>query len=357
MKTLQPPIDFSEQTFFIGIDVHLKRWKVTIRSLGIELKTFSMDASPDQLVQYMQKHYPGGTYRSVYEAGYFGFWINSALNQHGIENLVVHPADVPTTDKERTQKNDKRDSRKLARTLEQGQLKALFVPSIQAQQLRSLCRLRFRSVGHQTRLKNRIKGMLRFYGYPLPERTEMGHWSRRFIEHLRGLSFVEEAGRDCRDLCLDELVQCRQRIAEVTRRLRLRVSSVDQSAIMAALLSVPGIGPVTGLTFYCELIDIRRFKRFDHLASYVGLVPSTHDTGENVRHGGLSYRRNRYLRALLVEAAWVAVAKDPAMTLAFAQLSRRMKKQEAIIRIAKKLLRRIRHVWLHRTVYESGRSA
>ena len=57
------------------------------------------------------------------------------------------------------------------------------------------------------------------------------------------------------------------------------------------------------------------------------------------------------LRYLIIEAAWVAVRKDPALLLAYNQLLRRMKSQDAIIRIAKKLLNRIYHVWKNETYY------
>ena len=65
----------------------------------------------------------------------------------------------------------------------------------------------------------------------------------------------------------------------------------------------------------------------------------------------MSFRHNQYLRPLLIEAAWTAVREDPAMTLKFKELSKRMKSQDAIIRIAKKLVKRIRHVWLKQEQY------
>ncbi|MBI5475400.1 MAG: IS110 family transposase, partial [Ignavibacteriales bacterium] len=66
---------------------------------------------------------------------------------------------------------------------------------------------------------------------------------------------------------------------------------------------------------------------------------------------GLSPRKSTYLRSLLIEAAWIAVRHDPALTQTFARLIQRMPKQQAIIRIAKKLLSRIRHVWLYKQPY------
>ena len=59
-------LDFSGQVFYIGIDTHLKSWKVHIRHNQLTLKKFSMDPSPIKLYKYMNDNYPSGIYRSVY---------------------------------------------------------------------------------------------------------------------------------------------------------------------------------------------------------------------------------------------------------------------------------------------------
>ncbi len=101
-------------------------------------------------------------------------------------------------------------------------------------------------------------------------------------------------------------------------------------------------------------MDMNRFRSLDHLASYVGLVPSVSASGERESSRGLSFRRNRYLRYLLIEGAWVAIREDPALGYVFSQLIKRMTKQKAIVRIAKKLLNRIRYVWRHKEAYACG---
>ena len=58
----------------------------------------------------------------------------------------------------------------------------------------------------------------------------------------------------------------------------------------------------------------------------------------------MTERKNPYLRWILIECAWCAVRKDPALMQAFAELTKRMTKNRAIIRIARKLLNRIRFV-------------
>ena len=58
------------------------------------------------------------------------------------------------------------------------------------------------------------------------------------------------------------------------------------------------------------------------------------------------------LRYLIIEAAWVAIRRDPALLMAYNELSQRMDNKKAIIRIAKKLLSRMRYVWMNNQPYE-----
>ena len=108
-------LKFQGQHLYIGIDVHQKRWIVTIIFLGMQLKTISMDPYPRELIKYLMKNNPGAIYHTVYEAGFCGYWIDRALRKAGVNNIVVNPADVPTTHKEKRRKTDKIDSRKLAK--------------------------------------------------------------------------------------------------------------------------------------------------------------------------------------------------------------------------------------------------
>ena len=120
---------------------------------------------------------------------------------------------------------------------------------------------------------------------------------------------------------------------------------------LSLLRSVPGVGAVCSLAFYTELMNMERFPKFDQLKAYFGLIPSVAGSGETVHVKGLSNRRNRYLRHLIIEAAWVSIRKDPALLLSYNKLIQRMKPQDAIVRIAKKLLNRIRYVWKNQKEY------
>ena len=140
MKT-NTKLSFTGQTIYTGLDVHKKSWFVSIHTADFEHKTFSQPPEPKKLVDYLRRTFPGATYKCAYEAGYCGFWIYHALKKENIECIVINPADVPTTHKEKDQKRDPVDSRKLARELENGSLKGIYIPTEQQQAARSLSRL------------------------------------------------------------------------------------------------------------------------------------------------------------------------------------------------------------------------
>ncbi|MEX2436580.1 MAG: IS110 family transposase [Candidatus Paceibacterota bacterium] len=94
-----------------------------------------------------------------------------------------------------------------------------------------------------------------------------------------------------------------------------------------------------------------RFKSLDKLCSFVGLVPSTNSSGEKEIASKITPRSNKPIRTVIIEAAWVASRMDPVLSLKYNELCKRMKPSEAIIRIAKKILSRIRYVMINKTQY------
>ena len=187
-------IDFIGQDIFVGIDIHKKHFTVTIQGALLVYKTFNQPPESNPLVNYLIKHFPNANYFAAYEAGFCGFWLCKELLSQGINCIVVNPADVPSTDKEKKQKRDKLDSRKLARALKNGELKAIHVPEIQIQQDRGLLRTRKQFVGNQTRCRNRIKSLLDFYGIQIPEKFNQSgsHWSNKFMIWLETDRFSRE---------------------------------------------------------------------------------------------------------------------------------------------------------------------
>lgn len=352
MKIPKKNIDFTGERFFIGLDVHKNQWAISISSNGIILKRFTMEPSIEILYKYLLRNYPGGEFQSVYEAGFCGYWIDRELKKIGIRNIVVNPSDIPTKGKERITKSDRVDSAKLSRELENGSLKSIFIPSESQEQFRTMTRLRYQLVSNKVRQKNRIKSLLSYYGVQVPENSKMKSWSKNYLRYLRNLDLSKILLKQSLEINLDELDSIEKRIENVKSTLLDYVNSTDIKNDIENLTSVPGIGFITAITLYSEIMDINRFRKFDELSSYVGLVPAIYSSGEKERILGICNRQSKYLRSLIIEAAWVAIKKDPALTFKFNQLCRKMPKQKAIIRIAKKLLSRITYVWKNKKKYE-----
>ena len=347
-------LDFTGQSIYVGLDVHKKSWSVSIFSEQCEHKKFTQPPEADKLAQYLKRNFPGAAYQAVYEAGFSGFWAHDRLQERGVNCLVVHPADVPTTNKERTSKRDRIDCRKLARHLRSGELKGIYVPTRLQLEDRSLVRTRQTLVRKQTRCKNQIKSFLLFYGLELPEEVVKSRWSKKFLHQLAELRMERDSGHLALQSYLEELQQLRKLIAAVNRGIILLSREAAYREMVQRLKTIPGVSTLTAMILLTELGDLTRFKNLDHLASYVGLIPDTKASGETEHIGGLTFRRNAQLRAVLIEAAWTAARLDPVLLLAFNQYCRRMKKTKAIVKIARKLLNRIRYVLKNQMDYVPG---
>lgn len=334
-------ISFKGQNIYVGLDVHLKSWSVTVLSESRVLKSFVQPPDPDALHKFLTGSYPGAEYHSVYEAGFCGFWIHQRLTALGINNIVINPADVPTKASERIQKTDAVDSAKLARSLRSKELTGIYVPDSTSLEIRSLIRLRSTITKDVTRQKNRIKSHLRFLGYEIPEDMCTRYWPNRFIVWLRGLDMKTQSGRQSLDFMLDLLENLRKEQLDMTRALRALSRTEQYEKPLELIMTIPGIGQQVGMAFLAEIVDIKRFHGAESLAKYVGLVPMCHSTGEKEGVGDITIRKHAFLRALIIEAGWHAVRLDPAMTLAFENYCKRMMPSKAIIKIARKLVNRI----------------
>jgi transposase len=346
MQTQSNKIDFNGQNIYIGIDVHLKSWKVSIMTERLPYKTFSQDPKPEVLHHYLTRNFPNGTYYTAYEAGFCGYWIHNQFKALGINSIVVNPADIPTTDKEKVQKADKRDSQKIAKALRSGDLKGIHVLTSKTLEDRCLVRARATIVQDLTRNKNRVKSFLNFHGIEMPDKFKQlqHHWSNRFVEWLRSIELSEKSATISLNLFINEAEHLRLMILDATREIR-RLSLEDPYAKQVSLLrGIPGIGLLTAMIILTELETINRFGNFDKLCSFIGLIPTTHSSGEKENIGEITHRGNSFLRGALVESAWIAARMDLALNKSYHDYCKRMEPNKAIIRIARKLLNRIRFV-------------
>ena len=354
MQAQRNELNFEGQNIYVGMDVHLKSWTVCIMTEHLEHKKFTQPPQVEVLYNYLTRNFPGATYHSVYESGFCGFWAHRRLSALGINNIVTNAADVPTGQKERVQKDDPVDSRKLARSLRSGELEAIYVPEELTLEERSLLRMQSTLVKDMTRFKQRIKSFLYFFGIPFPERFSKSgsHWSRNFLQWLKEeVQLGEESGKQTLNFMIQEVEELRRLLLMMLRQIKQLASKEKYSSNVQLLKTVPGIGLLTAMHLLTEMETIERFEDTDHFAAYVGLVPDRHNSGEVKNDGEMTFRGQAILKKCIIESAWIAARKDPALSLAYNRYIARMKPNKAIVRIARKLLNRIYFVLKNKKEY------
>lgn len=355
MQQQSNKLSFKGKDVYVGFDVHAKSWKVSIFVNNIFHKTFVQPPEVEILHNYLTKHFPDANYQSVYEAGFSGFHDHFKLKALGVTSIVVNPSDVPTTGKEMIQKEDKRDSYKLARGLSTGQLTGIYIPNQETISDRLFIRTRSMIVKDLTRYKNRIKAFLYFMGIKFPEEffNSKTHWSMRFISWLRELELPSEASRKSLDALLTQVDHLRTSLLEINRNVKYLAMTDRYRENVRLLRTIPGIGLISSMTILVELDDITRFKNNEKFFSYLGVIPSSHSSGEKTSIGKITPRGHSVLRNLLIEAAWVALRLDPALMRKHLKNCERMNANKSVIHIARGLAARIRFVLVNGQEYKS----
>ncbi len=344
-------IDFSGQTFSVGLDFHKKSISVSVRTSDMEVAHFSQPADVSLLVKHLKTRFPNADFISAYEAGFCGTSHHQALLNAGFRNLVIHPADLPQTDKQKNTKTDLHDSRAIARYLEKGLLRSIHVLPLEQQERRALYRCREAKSKDVARCTNRLRSFMDYFGIQVPPLfADKQYISSRYLDWLRSLSLSTSQGKETLHHQIDELVYHRKQLLELTKKLRTAVELHYRDSF-AALLSVPGIGPITAMALLTETGDLTRFKDPDSYASYLGLVPGEQSSGDTVYSKSLQPRCNRHLRPMLIEAAWVAIRRCPVL-LAYFKKHAKTNNKKAIIKVARKLALIAKAVSINKSPYE-----
>lgn len=337
-------VSFKGQNIFVGIDVHLKTWHVVaITESGYKV-SFGQRSDAKVLFDTLNRQFPDAHFKSAYEAGFCGFSVHYRLTEVGFENIVINPADVPTSNKEKVTKTDAVDADKIARALKQGQLTPIHIKEKEYMDDTNLVRLRSRFVKDLNRMKSRTKHLLYNQGVEYPERFQKSgfHWSRNFMDWLRNeVEFLSEE-KLALTLLVDEVENLRKAVLRTTRELRRLAMSPKYRENFELLTGVPGIGEITAMSLLTEIDNNPgRFSNERQFASFLGLIPTCHDSGGKKTNGAKTFRGNHQIGPLIVEASWMAIKNDRELSNCYINYCQRMKPQAAIIKIARKLAGKI----------------
>lgn len=288
----------------------------------------------------------------VYEASGQGFCLCDFLTDRGIETHVLSPTHLPSTPKHLKQKTDSKDAQKLLETLRAhilagNALPTVWIPPQRLRDDRELIRSRIDLADEITALKARVGSMIKKHGIEVPK-SGASKWSKKYIERLRQL--VQTL-----DVCVGSVLRMHlDRYEFLQQQLKLLDKSVKElsqteryRAACAELLTLKGVGILTAMTFLTEMGDLHRFQNRRELAAYMGLCPSSFESGEkNDRKGHITKQGSHRLRKMLCQSTWVGVVRDPEARAKYERIhgGKKDRKKKAIVALMRQRGIRMWHI-------------
>lgn len=340
-----------DQEVFVGIDVSKRSYSVAMRCRGQVVHQSTVPARYEHL-RALWARLPGCRIHAVYEAGFSGFGLHDAMTGDGIDAWVTPPSKVPrSVDRVKT---DRLDAQKLAQELEKGALRRCRVPEPTRRMDREWSRYLTQLTTQQTRLKNQVKMRLALHGLTPPSDGPR-RWSRAYRAQV--LAMVGTGGPLAAILqdMLERLAEVERRRTQIKQTLRQLARSEHYAGAVQILQSIPGVGWLTAVRLVLEWGDLRAFRNGAAFASYLGLTPTEHSSGDHVWRGAITRQGNGWVRTWLIEAAWKAITIDPALGERFRRLAPGpANKKRAIVAVARTLALRLRACWMSGQPYTIG---
>lgn len=291
-------------TLYIGLDVHKDSIAVAyvgedhgaeVVFLGI-IGTRQCDL--DQLIRKFQSKVKHLIF--VYEAGPCGYWLYRYLTKKGYVCWVVAPSLIPKKAGDRV-KTDRRDALQLARLMRSGDLTPVYVPKVEDEAIRDLCRAREDAIRDLKAAKFRLKAFLLRHDIRYTGRAT---WSPA---HLRWLSEVV-CPTPAQQIVFQAYVRAvnehSERLQRLEQALHEHVPSWRLHPVVEALQALRGVQFTVAVTTVAELGDLTRFDNPRQLMDYLGLTPSESSSGPRRRQGAITKAGNTHARRALVEGAW-----------------------------------------------------
>ncbi len=236
----------------------------------------------------------------AYEAGPCGYTLYRDLTGQGFACHVVAPSLIPKKPGDKV-KTDRRDAIELARLLRSGDLTRVYVPTVEDEAIRDLCRARDAARLTLKNAKLRLKGFLLRLGLHYVGRADWNAAHRRYLAKVvcptpaQQIVFQETLG------AVDEQVD---RLGRLEAELREIGATWRLDPVVQALQALRGVQWLVAITVVAELGDLTRFDSPRQLGAFVGLIPSEYSSGPARRQGGITKAGNGRARRALIEAAW-----------------------------------------------------
>lgn len=261
----------------------------------------------------------------------------------------------------RRNKTDRADCLAMLEAAKNPEILPVPVKTTEHQAIQGLHRCRSAWMETRTARINTLRGLLREFGLILPVGAVT---ALKQIPEAIDDEAVPPMLRPALQTLLDEIRDLEQRIEAVERQLK---AISRQNPVIDHLQDISGIGLLTATALYASATDAKHFRDGRHLASWLGLTPREHSSGNIRKLGGISKRGDRYVRMLLTHGARAVLLRAGQMERTGQELNAlqkwvlalkvRTNHNKATCALANKLARIAWATWRHGTVFDPNQAA
>ena len=315
---------------YVGIDVHKELAVTCIVDDGGKVVSRHQCGCTREELERFGRRYLRPTDTVALEATTNTWEVVAVLKPFVAEVVVSNPLKTKAIAEAKI-KTDKVDAEVLAQLLRCDFLPRVWEPPVETQRLRRLTARRAALVMDKTAIKNRIHAVLHQRLIKCPFTDLFCGQGRQWLSTLP----LDTEGRGSVDSDLRLLGSVEAELAQQDHQL---AELAYEQPRVKLLMTLPGVSLTVAQTLWAVLGDVERFRDADHAASYLGLVPSTRQSGSRCYHGPITKQGHRHARALLVQAAHHVTEHPGPLGAFFRRLAKRRGYNVAVVATARKLV-------------------
>ena len=337
-----------EEYIMVGADVHEKSMLCRIAAGRGEARKRSFGNTRSgraALIAHLRRRAEaagGAQVVLAYEASSLGFGLYDALTEAGVTCHVLAPTKIPRSPAHCRGKTDDRDALNLlallrGHCLAGNALPAVWAPDLATRDDREVVRARLDVAEKLSAVKAQVRCLLKRNGVATPKDVGQG-WTRTYRAFLAGLAGARGSlgggGRVALGSLLRQMAALEQEIAWLDEQLH-------------ALMAEKGVGLLTALVFLTELGDLSRFDNRKQVGAFLGLVPSSSESGQSgERKGHITHQGPWRVRRALCQATWARVRTDPEAEAAYRRIVARNPKHKkiAVVAVMRRLAVKLWHI-------------
>jgi transposase len=317
---------------YVGLDIHKKTISFCVKladgTIVKEGNIVANRASLDRWMAGLPK-----SWMAAMEATMFTSWIYDHLRPHAVEVKVANPSMLKAISASK-RKNDQIDAAKIADLARANLLPECYMAPSGIREARRRLRYRNLLVKQMTMTKNKVSAMLMECG--IEYNKEKLHQKKYFGQLLETGKFMPES--------LPPLLRLSRTMVESFSKMEKQlVKSLEKDAGLqvrvARLMTIPGVGPITALSWALETGEIARFHNYKQAVSYCGLCGAEISSGGKQQRTPISKQRNKQLQTVLIEAAKLGPRHNPELAALHAKkLQEGGDHNQATLAVARKLV-------------------